>query len=90
MAIRASPCGYSPSSRLVVDADFFRYRIARALELRRQVLRLDEVTDAYRVITWKAMTYRWTGGRSFCRHPGHRVFLGRHVALALTSLARVG
>ncbi|MCB1599947.1 MAG: class I SAM-dependent rRNA methyltransferase, partial [Xanthomonadales bacterium] len=35
---------------LVVDADFFRYRIARALELRRQVLRLDEVTDAYRVI----------------------------------------
>jgi 23S rRNA (cytosine1962-C5)-methyltransferase len=35
---------------LVVDADFFRYRIARALELRREVLKLEDVTDAYRVI----------------------------------------
>ncbi len=33
-----------------VDADFFRARIARALELRRDILKLDELTDAYRVV----------------------------------------
>lgn len=34
----------------VVDADFFRERIGRAIELRRQVLKLDEHTDAYRLV----------------------------------------
>ena len=33
-----------------VDADFFGARIARALELRRDILKLDAVTDAYRVV----------------------------------------
>jgi len=33
-----------------VDESFFRSRIARAAALRRDVLRLDETTDAYRVI----------------------------------------
>lgn len=33
-----------------VDADFFRARIARALALRRELLRLDEVSDAYRLV----------------------------------------
>lgn len=34
----------------VIDADFFRRRIARAIELRRQVLNLDSATDACRLI----------------------------------------
>jgi 23S rRNA (cytosine1962-C5)-methyltransferase len=33
-----------------IDADFFGKRIARAVELRRQWLKLDAVTDAYRVV----------------------------------------
>ncbi len=33
-----------------VDEDFFARRIAHAIELRRNVFRLDEVTDAYRLI----------------------------------------
>ncbi len=33
-----------------IDAAFFRDRIRKALELRRDLLKLDEVTDAYRVI----------------------------------------
>jgi 23S rRNA (cytosine1962-C5)-methyltransferase len=33
-----------------VDDDFFDRRIARAVELRRQWLRLDDVTDAYRLV----------------------------------------
>ena len=33
-----------------VDEAFFERKIARAIELRREVLKLDEVTDAYRVI----------------------------------------
>lgn len=34
----------------MVDASFFDQRISRALSLRRELLRLDEVTDAYRLI----------------------------------------
>ena len=33
-----------------IDAAFFRDRIAKALQLRRELLKLDEVTDAYRVV----------------------------------------
>lgn len=33
-----------------IDVEFFRNRIGRALELRRGMLKLDEVTDAYRVV----------------------------------------
>ena len=33
-----------------VDAAFFQKRIARALRLRREVLKLDAVTDAYRIV----------------------------------------
>lgn len=33
-----------------IDADFFAKRIDRAISLRREVLKLDEVTDAYRLI----------------------------------------
>src|ERR671936_1850697 len=33
-----------------IDADFFARRIARAVSLRRDWLRLDEVTDAYRLV----------------------------------------
>ncbi|MCC6593308.1 MAG: class I SAM-dependent rRNA methyltransferase [Xanthomonadales bacterium] len=33
-----------------VDAVFFRQRIARALRLRHEILRLEDVTDAYRVV----------------------------------------
>ena len=33
-----------------VDEDFFRRRIGQAVALRREVLKLDEVTDAYRLI----------------------------------------
>ena len=33
-----------------IDAAFFRDRIGKALELRRDLLKLDEVTDAYRVV----------------------------------------
>lgn len=33
-----------------IDADFFRRRIAGAVALRREVLRLEEVTDAYRLV----------------------------------------
>jgi 23S rRNA (cytosine1962-C5)-methyltransferase len=33
-----------------IDADFFARRIGRAVELRRQHLRLDDVTDAYRLV----------------------------------------
>jgi 23S rRNA (cytosine1962-C5)-methyltransferase len=33
-----------------IDADFFGRRIGRAVTLRREVLKLDEVTDAYRVV----------------------------------------
>ena len=33
-----------------IDADWFRRRIARAVSLRRDVLRLDEVSDAWRVV----------------------------------------
>lgn len=35
---------------VAVDADFFRTRIGHAIELRRSVLGLDAVTDAYRLI----------------------------------------
>jgi 23S rRNA (cytosine1962-C5)-methyltransferase len=34
----------------VIDADWFARKIARAVELRRDILKLDDVTDAYRVI----------------------------------------
>lgn len=33
-----------------IDADFFSRRIAHAIQLRREVLKLDEMTDAYRLI----------------------------------------
>ena len=33
-----------------IDAAFFRDRIGKALQLRRELLKLDEVTDAYRVV----------------------------------------
>jgi 23S rRNA (cytosine1962-C5)-methyltransferase len=33
-----------------VDADFFRRKVTEAVRLRREILRLDEVTDAYRVV----------------------------------------
>src|SRR5258708_3304214 len=33
-----------------IDADFFARRLARAVELRRTWLKLDDVTDAYRVV----------------------------------------
>ena len=33
-----------------IDADFFAGRIARAVSLRRDVLKLDDVTDAYRLV----------------------------------------
>jgi 23S rRNA (cytosine1962-C5)-methyltransferase len=33
-----------------IDAEFFRRRLERAIGLRRQVLRLDEATDAYRLV----------------------------------------
>src|SRR5476649_360172 len=33
-----------------IDVDFFARRIARAVELRRNWLKLDEVTNAYRVV----------------------------------------
>ncbi|MCS6977690.1 MAG: class I SAM-dependent rRNA methyltransferase [Gemmatales bacterium] len=33
-----------------IDADFFRQRITQAIALRRQVLHLDAVTDAYRLV----------------------------------------
>lgn len=33
-----------------IDADFFRRRLERAIELRRKVLGLDAVTDAYRLV----------------------------------------
>src|SRR5262245_57663197 len=33
-----------------VDADFFRNRLDRAISLRREILRLDAVTDAYRLV----------------------------------------
>lgn len=33
-----------------IDAEFFRRRLTRAIELRRTWLRLDEVTDAYRLV----------------------------------------
>ena len=32
-----------------IDADWFARKIGRAVELRRDILKLDEVTDAYRV-----------------------------------------
>jgi 23S rRNA (cytosine1962-C5)-methyltransferase len=34
----------------VIDADFFTRRLGRAVELRKQLLKLDEVTDAYRLV----------------------------------------
>ena len=33
-----------------IDDDFFRRRIGEAIDLRRNILKLDEVTDAYRVV----------------------------------------
>lgn len=33
-----------------IDANFFRERIGRAVALRREILRLDQVSDAYRVV----------------------------------------
>lgn len=33
-----------------IDADFFARRISRAVSLRREVLKLDDVTDAYRLV----------------------------------------
>src|SRR4051794_36277281 len=33
-----------------IDEDFFARRIGRAIELRRQWLKLDDVTDAYRLV----------------------------------------
>jgi 23S rRNA (cytosine1962-C5)-methyltransferase len=33
-----------------IDADWFARKIGRAIELRRDILKLDEVTDAYRVV----------------------------------------
>ena len=35
---------------VIIDADFFRMRLASALALRTEALALDEVTDAYRVV----------------------------------------
>src|SRR5262245_62137203 len=40
----------SADSTEVIDADFFARRIVRAVSLRRDWLRLDAVTDAYRLV----------------------------------------
>ena len=50
-AIRASPCAcWKPIPRVAVDAAWFARKIADAVRLRREVLKLDEVTDAWRVV----------------------------------------
>ena len=69
---------YNPRSEIVVriirfapelpDGPFWDATLARALQLRREVLRLDEVTDAYRIVHAEADGLSGSGRGPFGRH----------------------
>ena len=72
-----------------IDDAFFSRRLARAIELRRDWLELDAVSDAYRLVHSEGRRPERPGGRSLRLDAGAGVLRGRHVSLPASRSRRL-